>query len=202
MRRPYYMDAPKAKEFGVIDKVILSTVNCDVDFYLHILRDWGNLLSLSKVISPVKFSSQSAIFWCLPGINDEYVFKLFQLKASITSVSCKVMLLTHIPWKLRPSFGKLLKHICLLRFYGSCGWVKKKLSFQYDVYRFLIRKLVVFTQKYIIKDDLIICYMLDWHKTVNTFHQILWRGQEKIIADVVPSEEFDKNAGIRSVERV
>lgn len=35
-----------------------------------------------------------------------------------------------------------------------------------------------------------------------TCHQILWRGQEKIIADVVPSEEFDKNAGIRSAEPV
>jgi ATP-dependent protease ClpP protease subunit len=26
MRRPYYMDAPKAKEFGVIDRVSLGTV--------------------------------------------------------------------------------------------------------------------------------------------------------------------------------
>jgi ATP-dependent protease ClpP protease subunit len=26
MRRPYYMDAPKAKDFGVIDRVSLGTV--------------------------------------------------------------------------------------------------------------------------------------------------------------------------------
>lgn len=33
------MDAPKAKEFGVIDKVSLGTVNFDVTFHMHILKD-------------------------------------------------------------------------------------------------------------------------------------------------------------------
>lgn len=33
------MDAPKAKEFGVIDRVSLGTVNCHVDIRMHLLRD-------------------------------------------------------------------------------------------------------------------------------------------------------------------
>ncbi|KAG5391070.1 hypothetical protein IGI04_032611 [Brassica rapa subsp. trilocularis] len=39
-------------------------------------------------------------------------------------------------------------------------------------------------------------------KEFGVIDKVLWRGQEKIIADVVPSDEFDKNAGIRSAERV
>ncbi|CAF1924347.1 hypothetical protein Bca4012_070085 [Brassica carinata] len=39
-------------------------------------------------------------------------------------------------------------------------------------------------------------------KEFGVIDKILWRGQEKIIADVVPSDDFDKNAGIRSAERV
>ncbi|CAG7863693.1 unnamed protein product [Brassica rapa] len=33
MRRPYYMDAPKAKEFGVIDRVSLCAVKLHVGIY-------------------------------------------------------------------------------------------------------------------------------------------------------------------------
>ncbi|XP_023645314.1 ATP-dependent Clp protease proteolytic subunit-related protein 3, chloroplastic [Capsella rubella] len=39
-------------------------------------------------------------------------------------------------------------------------------------------------------------------KEFGVIDKILWRGQEKIVADVVSSDEFDKNAGIRSVEQV
>lgn len=30
--------------------------------------------------------------------------------------------------------------------------------------------------------------------------QVLWRGQEKIMADVAPPEEWDKGAGIKVVD--
>ncbi|CAH8356041.1 unnamed protein product [Eruca vesicaria subsp. sativa] len=39
-------------------------------------------------------------------------------------------------------------------------------------------------------------------KEFGVIDKILWRGQEKIIADIVPSEDFDKNTVIRSAERV